>query len=401
MSLKHDLLLTRGHVIDPSQDIDGVCDVGIRDGKITAVGPGLDSSEATETLDVQGKYVCPGLIDLHGHWYEGSAFGIDPHMCLNTGVTTAVDAGTTGFINFPDFRRRTIDTADVQILAFVHVSCLGIPSILLGELEDARYARPVETASMIEKHRDVTVGVKIRVGIPSGKNGLELVDSALSAARSANVPLMIHASDHTETPKVLDKMGPGDILTHCYKDRSNGPCIITAEGRLRKETIAARKRGVVFDVGHGRGSFSWETALRAFEESFYPDTLSTDLHRYCVEGPVYDMPTTMSKFFCLGMSLQEIILKTTWAPAQSIRRESDIGTLKPGTTADVFVFEIETGEFEFEDVFYEKKKGDERVSPFLTIKSGKPVRPGAYDVQLREFEFCDREFAAVPKKKGR
>ena len=387
----YDLLLTGGRVIDPSQGIDRIADVAIADGKIAAVGDGLDRGNAVECRDVQGKYVCPGLIDLHGHWYEGSAFGIDPHICLNTGVTTAVDAGTTGFVGFPSFRRNSIDKADLQILAFVHVSCLGIPTTVVGELEDLRFARPIETASIIEKNRDVTLGVKIRAGEMSAGDGVQALELAISAAEMVATPVMIHVSAEAATRKILERLRPGDIVTHCFHGREDA--IFGAAGKsLVEEATEARKRGILFDVGHGRGSFSWEAALRAFEHSFYPDTISTDLHRLCVEGPVYDLPTTLSKFLCLGMSLSDVILKSTWSPARSIGRENDIGTLRPGTTADVFVFEIEPGDVDFFDTHDVCRTGDRALVPSLTIKSGRIIRPGEYAVKLRDLERSDAEY---------
>ncbi|HEX2524129.1 MAG TPA: amidohydrolase/deacetylase family metallohydrolase, partial [Terriglobia bacterium] len=162
--MKYDLLLKKGHVIDPSQAIDGVLDVGIRAGKILDLGPELGSSESSQVLNLEGKHVCPGLVDLHGHWFEGSIYGIDPHISLSHGVTTAVDAGTCGFTNFPYFRKHTIEQASIRVLAFMHISCLGLHAPFAEELRDLAYARPRETACAIDKNRDVVVGVKIREG---------------------------------------------------------------------------------------------------------------------------------------------------------------------------------------------------------------------------------------------
>lgn len=388
MQLRYDLLLTNGHVIDPSQGIDKITDVAIANGQIAEVGVNLDRQDSVVNVDVKGKYVCPGLIDLHGHWYEGSAFGIDPHLCLNTGVTTAVDAGSSGFVNFPEFRRNCIDKTDLQLLAFVNIACLGLPTVVVGELEDLRYARPIETASILDRNRDVTVGVKVREGSMTAEHGIKALELAIAAAAKVDVPLMVHISRGADTPEILRRLRPGDILTHCYQGRGDG-IFAAAEGSLLKEAVEARRRGVLFDVGHGCGSFKWDTAQRAFEHSFYPDTISTDLHRYSVEGPVYDMPTTLSKFLCLGMSIQDVVLKSTWMPAKSIRRDDQIGTLPAGTTADLFVFEIETGDFEYVDTHFQKKNGHKKVVPRLTIKEGRVINPGTYEIKLRVFEQCD------------
>lgn len=390
MAVQYDLLLVGGHVIDPSQGIHKVLDIAVSGGKIKELGLNLDRRNASEVLDVSGKYVCPGLIDLHGHWYEGSVYGIDPHHCLNTGVTTAVDAGTTGFVNFPEFRKNRIDNADVRLLAFVNIACVGLPTSLIGELEDLRYARPVETASMLERNREVTVGVKIRESSQTAGDGIEALDLALRAAEAVQMPLMVHISPGAKTPEILRRLRPGDILTHCYQGRGDG-LITEPGGQLLCEARQAKERGIVFDIGHGSGSFKWETAQRAFEHAFYPDTISTDLHRYSVDGPVYDMPTTLSKFLCLGMSLEEVILKSTWTPAKSIGREAEIGTLQAGAAADVFVFELATGEFQYFDTHFRSRTGDKRLVPSLTIKGGKVIMPGAYEVRQRPLEPWDAE----------
>ena len=381
-----DLILKGGHVIDPSSAINGVRDIGVSDGKIVSVSQNLQA--AKNLVDVSGKYVCPGLIDLHGHWYEGSSFGVDPNICLNHGVTTVVDAGTTGFINFPYFRRHTIDSAQVGILAFIHIGCIGLPTTVVGELEDLRYARPVETAMMISSSRDVAVGVKLRIGTMTRGHALEALDLAMDASRQANTGLMIHISSQAPTNEILKRLRPGDIVTHCFQGRGDG--LFKNNRELLPEAIDARRRGVIFDVGHGGGSFSWDVARRAFEELFWPDTISTDLHRFCIERWAKDLPTTMSKFLHLGMSLEDVILKTTWAPARAIGR-SDLGSLKKGCIADILVFSVEEGEFEYEDTHLQIEKARKKLTPHLVFRKGKPIEPGAYPIRLRPFLPCDRE----------
>jgi dihydroorotase len=381
-----DLILKGGHVIDPSSATNGLLDIGIVEGKIAAIAPNLEAGR--NSIDVSGKYVCPGLIDLHGHWYEGSSFGIDPNICLNHGVTTVVDAGTTGFLNFPYFRRHTIDPADVSVLAFIHVGCNGLPTTVVGELEDLRYARPVETAVIINANRDVAVGVKLRIGTMTRGHALEALDLAVDASNQANTGLMIHISSEAPTREVLKRLRPGDILTHCFQGRGDG--LFKENRELLPEAIEARKRGVVFDVGHGCGSFSWDVARRAFEYHFWPDTISTDLHRFCVERWSKDLPTTMSKFLHLGMSLEDVISKTTWAPAQALGR-SDLGSLRMGSIADILVFSVDEGEFEFEDTHLRIEKARKKVTPRLVFRQGKPIAPGSYPTRLRPLLPCDRE----------
>ena len=267
--MDYDLVLCNGHVIDPSQGINHVLDVGIREGVVAELGKDLPATQRSLEKDLRGKYVCPGLIDLHGHWYEGSSFGVDPNICLNHGVTTVVDAGTTGFINFPEFRKNCIDKSRIQTLAFIHIGCLGLPTTIVGELEDLRFARPNETARVIEHNRDVVLGVKIRQGAMTGAHGLEALEKALAAAKETGLPMMVHISKGASTPEILRKLRPGDIVTHCFQGRGDG-IFIEQQEHLLPEVIEARKKGVFFDVGHGSGSFSWETARKAFELSVFP-----------------------------------------------------------------------------------------------------------------------------------
>lgn len=204
--MDYSVVLRNAHVIDPSQGINRVTDVAIREDRVAAVGDAV--GQGLIEHDLRGKYVCPGLIDLHGHWWEGSSWGIDPDICLNHGVTTAVDAGTTGFIGFPVFSKTQISTAAVRVLAFVNISAIGIPTTLAGELEDIRYARPRETVSVIESHRDICLGVKIREGTMTGTHGTAAMDMAVEAARDARLPLMVHISKGADTPGVLSNMRP-------------------------------------------------------------------------------------------------------------------------------------------------------------------------------------------------
>ena len=384
--MPYSVVLRNGHVIDPSQNINKIADVAIQDARIAdlgdALGPGLIER------DVQGKYVCPGLVDLHGHWWEGSSWGIDPDICLNHGVTTAVDAGTTGFISFPAFRKTQINTATTQILAFLNISAIGIPTTLVGELEDIRFARPRETSRMIDANRDICVGVKIREGSMTGSHGIEAMNKAVEAAKTTNLPLMVHITKGAKTREILQKMRPGDIVTHCFQGRGDG-ILDQNNCHLLPEVTEARKRGVLFDVGHGAGAFSWDIARKSFEHFFYPDTISTDLHRYSIARWAFDMPSVMSKFLHLGMSLEDVILKSTWIPAQAIDQGANLGTLKKGTVADIFVFELAEGSFAFEDTHLRTEQGSRRITPVLTIKGGKCMETGQYPVKLRELDESD------------
>jgi len=388
-----DLLLTGGQVIDPARSLNQRADVGITAGRIAQVEPNLDPAGCPDVRDVAGKYVCPGLIDLHGHWYEGNLYGVDPLMCLNHGVTTAVDAGSTGYANFPEFRRTVLDRCPVDVLAFVHISFMGLHAPFAEELVDLRYARPAETAAVIAKHPDRAVGVKLRIGAMTANHGLAALDQALSAARDARVPLMVHISRGAEESQILRRLRPGDILTHCFHGRGNGMISET----VLPEALEARSRGVIFDVGHGCGSFSWDTARKAFEHHFYPDTISTDLHRYSAPAPLcVSLPQVMSQMLCLGMKLEDVILKTTAVPARVLNRERQIGTLAPGAQADALVFELESGNFSFTDTHLKVRQGNRRIVPHLTIKAGQVHHAGSIPIKLRDLYESDMEvFRAI------
>jgi dihydroorotase len=383
-----DLLLTGAQVIDPARSFNQRVDVGITGGRIAQVGPKLDPAGCRDVRDVAGKYVCPGLIDLHGHWYEGNLYGVDPLICLNHGVTTAVDAGSTGYANFPEFRRTVLDGCRTDVFAFVHISFMGLHAPYAEELLDLRYARPEETAAVIAKHPDRAVGVKLRIGAMTANHGLAALDQALLAARSAGVPLMVHISRGAEESKILSRLRPGDILTHCFHGRGNG---MISESVL-SEALEARNRGVIFDVGHGCGSFSWETARKAFEHHFYPDTISTDLHRYSAPEPLcVSLPQVMSQMLCLGMTLEDVILKTTAIPARVLNRAQQIGTLAPAAQADILVFDLESGDFSFTDTHPKVRQGNRRIVPHLVIKEGEVYSPGSIPIKLRDLYESDME----------
>jgi dihydroorotase len=395
--MAYDLIIKGGHVIDPSQGLDGINDIGIAAGRITGIRPNLETTGCSDVRDAQGTYICPGLVDLHGHWYEGGLYGIDVRHCLNHGVTTAVDAGSTGFANFPEFRRATIETSPVNLLAFIHISFMGLHATFVEELLDLRYARPSETAETIMKHRERAVGVKIRIGSSiTGTHGTEALEKALSAAKEAKVPLMVHISKGANEKEILQRLRPGDIVTHCFHGRGNGLLAESGKGLIPLVGMT-RERGVLFDIGHGCGSFSWETAERAYEAHFYPDTLSTDLHRYCIGEPLQvSLPGVMSKFLCLGLSLQDVVLKTTMAPARALGRENEIGTLRPGTRADLLQFELVSGDYKFTDIHLQTRKGSKMIKPRLVLKDGISYQPGTVKAASRDlFDFDRKELATI------
>jgi dihydroorotase len=395
------LTLRGGRVIDPAQGIDGAFDVTIADGRVASITPSAGepashhgrSDALTENVD--GLLVVPGLIDLHGHWYEASPYGIDARANLRGGVTTAVDAGTAGFANFGAFRRHTIDHAPVRILAFVHVAAAGLPTSLVGELEDIRFARPRETAAIVGEHRGVAVGVKVRLGTGAcGANVGAALDAALDAAEAAGTPLMAHIAEGADVRAALNRLRAGDILTHAFT--ASGPGIFGDDGRLLPEAHEARRRGVQFDVGHGCGSFSWAAAERALDEGFGPDSISTDLHRYSIERPVVDLPTTMSRYLALGLSLSEVIAAATVKPAAILDRP-DLGSLRPGNPGDVTVLRIVQTPAELADSNGIPRSVPTTLVPVVTGVGGTIHRSADVEVRLRPYVDADRDVdCAVP-----
>lgn len=384
------LVLAGGRVLDPVAGLDDDLDVVIVDGRVAAlVAPGSVAPAAGDrVVRVAGGLVVPGLIDLHAHWDEGSPYGVEPRANLRGGVTCSVDAGTAGYGGFGAFRRFAIDPAPVRLFAFVHVAAAGLAASMVGELEDLRYARPRETAEVIRANRDVAVGVKVRIGTQAcGENTEGALTAALAAAELAEVPLMVHIAEGADVPGVVARLRPGDIVTHALT--ANGMGIVGADGRLRPEVRAARTRGVLFDVGHGCGSFSWAVARRALDEGFAPDTISTDLHRYSITGPVIDLPTTMAKLHHLGMSRDEVLRAVTSAPAAAIGHP-ELGGLRMGEPADVTVL-VPGAPAELVDSTGARQQVAVTWQPSLVVVGGAIHDPAAVEVRLRPFTDADRE----------
>jgi dihydroorotase len=384
------LVLRGGHVIDPAASVDGAYDVVIDDDRITELAPaGTGVPGAEEVIDVTDALVTPGLVDLHGHWWEGSPYGLDPRTNLRGGVTFAVDAGTAGFSNFDAFRRLTLDSAPVRMRAFLHVAAAGLVSPLVGELEDIRYARPRETAAVIDANRDVLVGVKVRIGTgAAGANCASALAAALEAAELARAPLMVHIADGADIGAIFTSLRPGDIVTHALT--ALGPRIVDEGGRVRQEVWDAHERGVRLDVGHGCGSFSWATARAALADGLAPDTISTDLHRYSVERPVVDLPLTMSKLLHLGMSLPDVVRATT-VTAATLAGAPELGTLRAGAPADVAVLRLVDQPMALSDSTGVVETVERVLRADLTIIGGVVTRAGEVDVPLRPYLEADHE----------
>ncbi len=362
----HDLILRGARVIDPSQNHDAVIDVGFKDGRVSGFGKDLKAGADTDVRDLTGYILSPGLIDLHTHVYwGGTSLGIDSDdFCRTSGVTTSVDTGSAGPGNWPGFRKHVIERSEARILAYLHVSYAGIyafsKTIAVGESEDIRLMAPAECAAVAEANRDLIVGIKVRVGLhASGSQGTAPLNIALQAADEVGMPLMCHI-DHPPPSyeEVLDMLRPGDVLTHAFRPFPNAP--VTAQGTVKAAVLAARKRGVLFDIGHGMGSFAFKTARAMLANGFEPDTISSDVHQLCINGPAFDQVTTMSKFLCLGMSLSNVIKCSTVNAAIALKR-MEYGSLKIGSLGDATVLSVREGTFDYVDVVGEHLIGDRKI----------------------------------------
>jgi dihydroorotase len=378
--MAYDLILKGGRVIDPSQKFDAIADVAFESGKVAKVGKGLTGGPNTKSRDVTGKIVSPGLIDLHTHVYwGGTSLGIDAEeFCRTSGVTTAVDTGSAGPGNFMGFRKHVIEKSQVRILAYLHVSFAGIygfsNTVMVGESEEMRMLAPADCAAVAEKNRDVLVGIKIRVGKhSSGTNGWAALKMALEVADHVGMPLMCHI-DHPPPSyeDVINQLRPGDVLTHAFRPFPNTP--VNAQGKVKPEVIAARQRGVIFDIGHGKGSFAFKTARGMLANGFMPDVISSDVHTLCIEGPAFDQVTTMSKFLCLGMPLYEVIAASTVNAAMAMKR-MELGSLKPGSVGDATILDIKEGAFDYHDVVGEKLVGKQKIVSEGVVIAGKWWHP--------------------------
>ena len=370
--MRYDILLKGGIVVDPASQLNDQRDIGIRQGRVVAIQRNISAEEAALTVPIAGKYVTAGLVDMHTHVYAGvSTFGVKPDpVCTRTGVTTVVDAGSASWTSFPGFRQYVVEPAITRVLAFVHISGISLIDETVGEMHNLEYAKPEKVAQTVIENQDIAVGIKVRQGkFEVGNNGVEPLKLAIEAAELANVPVMCHIQAGIPLPEVLRLLRPGDIITHCFQGCGDG--IIDDKGRVIPEVLAARKDGVIFDVGHGRFSFTYEVAKQAMEQGFIPDVISTDLHTGNISGPVHDLPTTLSKFLHLGLSLDEVIEKSTIAPARAIRRDGELGHLRIDSVADLAVWDLVGGEFEFCDAQGKKYIGKEKLQAHLTIRQGK------------------------------
>ncbi len=372
----YDLLIQGGILIDPGRGLHERRDIAFAGDKVAATEPAIAAGSAKQVIDAAGKLVVPGLVDAHVHVFEGvSHFGIEPdHTCLAHGATTVVDAGSAGADTINGFRKYVIETSATRILAHLNISSMGMISMEVGELDDIKWANVPKALAAIERHRDLILGVKVRLtrdAIVGAGAGLKPLFLAREAADAAGLPIMVHPQDSwaDSIDQVLEVMRAGDVMTHMYHGMRHG--ILDDDGKIRPAVRAARDRGVVFDVGHGAGSFNWRVCERALAQEFTPTTISSDLHVYNVNGPVFDLITTVSKFLLLGMPLDDALAKVTAVPARVVGMDGKIGTLAPGAEGDAVVLELREGNARFVDSHGEERIGNLRLVPAAVVKAGR------------------------------
>ena len=380
---EYDCIISGGTVIDPANGIEGELDLAMADGRIAAVARGISPDTAPEVYDARGQIVIPGLVDLHAHVDQGTPVGIDAdHYCLGRGTTTAVDAGTAGCDTFVAFRVSTVDVARTRVLCLLNISRIGLSLELAadgserGHLDDPAWIDAEACAVCIEANRDVVVGVKLLLSAShadGGRNEAEAYRQSLEAAAATRTPVLAHHSLSTVSLDACPgELPAGHIYTHCYHGFET-TIIDPGRRRVHDAVRAARDRGVLFDVGHGMGSFNWTVGEICAAEGFWPDTLSTDLHGMTCEGPAYDFPTVMTRQLHLGMPLAEVVRCSTIGPAQAIGWQDRIGTLGVGREADVAVLALVDADMDLEDCQGQMRRIHRRLVPRAVWRAGCPA----------------------------
>jgi len=373
---KVDVVVKNGTVIDPSQGIHEQKDIAVAHGRIIDLRRGINADEAKHVVDASGMIVTPGLVDLHVHCsFNITHLAIDPEIaCLAKGCTTVLDAGSTGELNFMGFRKFVTDTSKTRIFALLNIESLGMiefaranqkwPELITDR--DGMFINTEGTCEVVNQNRDSIVGIKW------AHHGLEGLALARKAADEANCIVM--AENHHQ-PECLKYLKKGDVVTHLYHglrmEQHDG--LLDADGKVQPEFYEAAKRGVIFDLGHGARSFTWEVAENGLGQGIMPDTLGTDLHVENLRGPVYDLSTTMSKLLLLGMSLDEVIEATTFTPAKVLGKHDLIGTLKVGACADIAIFKLEKGKYSFVDTKGESRIGRQKLTVTGVIRHGRII----------------------------
>ncbi len=363
------LRIAGGRVLDPASGVDEVCDVYVRDGRFVTMHDLADVD--AETIDATGLTVVPGLIDFHVHVYEGvSHYGIDAdRYCIDRGVTTALDAGSAGSQTFPGLARYVLPNLRTEIYCYLNVSSSGLLIPEVGELEDDRYLVPEKAIAVAREYPDLIVGIKVRIGRRMTADTQRQFETAKSISRETGLPLMVHITDTTlELVDVLSMLEAGDTVTHCFHGKAGK--VVDEAGQAHPYVLAAMERGVLFDVGHGRGSFSFDVARAAVATGASPQIVSSDLHVYCADGPAFDQVTTMSKMIHVGMPFEDVIEASTIAPARAMGKSHLIGSLAMGHQADVTILDVEEGQFAFGDTTGATEVLDSILVPRWVVKRG-------------------------------
>ncbi|MDP1729927.1 MAG: amidohydrolase/deacetylase family metallohydrolase [Devosia sp.] len=375
-AVTYDLVIKGGRVIDPAQGLDDKRDVAFSGGRVAALAETISDDEAIEVRHADGHIVMPGLIDFHTHVYwGGTSLSVDAEeMARRSGTTTFVDAGSAGAGNMAGFVKHVIEPSPLRILAYINVSFPGIfafsKEVMVGECADLRLLNARECVRAARAFPEHVVGVKARVGFNAGgASGSAPLEIAIEIADELGLPVMAHIDFPPPSRKeVLERLRPGDILTHCFRPFPNAP--IDGKKQVRQEIRDAHARGVLFDIGHGYGGFAFESGRATLEQGLPPDILSSDVHVLSKDGPAYDLLAVMSKFWCLGMSLPDVVRATTETPAKVLRRP-ELGTLAPGTPGDATIVRIENGRFEYVDSLGEVLGGDRRLACTGIVLAGK------------------------------
>lgn len=384
-STRFDLLVKSGRLVDPRAGIDGEMDVAVSDGRVAAVERNLPADRARRVIDARGKIVTPGLIDLHCHAFHlGTGNGLDPDVIgVRNGVTTLVDAGSSGVYNFGAFRRLCIDPSATTVYACLNLSSIGMVSgPLVGELKDMRLIDREAIEATVRANRDAVTGIKIRA-IPScvGDNGLKPLEKAKAIGRELGISLLVHVGEtNMDSPgkamhitDVLSILDAGDILSHLYTAKQGGA--MRPDGMAAPAIRLAMERGVIVDGGRGRANLNYSVVRRLREEGIFADTISTDLTAGTRHGPVYDLLTTMSEFMALGFSLYEVVERTTAGPAKALRKDGEIGSLLVGHRADISILREVDVSWKNVDAEGGVLTGDRGLEPVLTVKNGQVYEP--------------------------
>jgi dihydroorotase len=371
---RFDLIIRGARVIDPAQDFDAIADIGVADGRIAAIGD-LSAASADETIDASGAIVSPGWIDLHAHVYSDSSVSgldADSEAGIATGVTTVVDAGSAGAQTWADFRESVIDTAQTRVLAFLNISVNPRLKPKHGDWANFSQSKTIRLAEA-EAAAGRCLGIKVLASqTHCGNLGITPVRLARQAARLSGTGLMVHIGNAPPLiDEVLDMLEEGDIVTHCWHGKYGG--LLGRDKKPLAAAWAAAQRGVKFDIGHGSASFAFDTARHTLHAGLPLHAISTDLHKGCVNGPVYSQGRTMAKFLHLGLSLPEIIRLSTHSPAQLMGWDDRIGSLAVGREADITLFRVVDGDFEFTDSEGAKERATRDLEVVATVRAGKTV----------------------------